>query len=242
MTIDVITTATSGDINNGSAIVSVNRFGSYSKLDAGNDNINTSNLELKYTNRFVKEDGFLPPSQYQWEDMKILPSTFDFVGVGDPTLVAWQPGGSGATFRIWEFAQDDEGFFTVQLSHGYVEGTDLYPHVHWTPKDNGVSESGNTVDWKMDYSIANVNDTYGPSTTVSLKDTCSGENDKHEIIGSSPKINGSGIKISAMLIGRIYRGTDDTWTGSTSTNLPCLLELDIHYQLNSIGSRDERQK
>ena len=178
-----------------------------------------------------------------WDDMRILPSTFDFPGVTDPAITTWTPGGAGGTtFRIWEFQQTDQGFFTCQLPHTYAEGTDLYPHVHWTPKDRGVAESGKTVDWRLDYSIASINQVFPSSVTVVMKDVCSGVDHKHEIDDSVPNISGSGLRVSAMLVGRFYRGTDDDWVGTSAGQLPCLLELDIHYQINSLGSREERTK
>ncbi len=239
---DVIQKVKAGDINNGSAIVGVDKLGGYKKIDADNDGISTTSIENRYTNRFMLDDGFLPASQYQWTDLPILPSTFDFAGNNDPAIVSWQPGGSGVSFRVWEFEQNDQGFFTSQLPHGYVEGTDLYPHVHWTPKEKGVAESGKTVDWRLDYSITSVNGVFASGKTVLMTDICAGINHRHEICAAVPVISGSGLGISSMIVGRLYRGNNDTWAGTTTGNLPCLLELDIHYQINSYGSRTERAK
>jgi hypothetical protein len=239
---DVIQNIKSGFTNNGSAIVGVNAFGDYDKIDT-DEIVNVAGLENKYTNRFGEDDVLLPESQYQWDDMRIIPSTFDFAGANDPSITTWTPGGAGAvSFRIWEFQQNDTGYFSCQIPHGYAEGTDLLPHIHWTPKDRGVAESGKTVDWKLDYSIASINEVFPSSVTLSMKDTCSGENHKHEIDAATPTISGSGLRVSAMLVGRIYRGADDTWAGTSAGQLPCLLELDIHYQINSLGSRTERVK
>jgi hypothetical protein len=173
-----------------------------------------------------------------WTDLRIVPGVFDFSRPTAPQLATWQPGGSGSTFEIYEFDTGDEAYFTIQMPHTYVQGTDLYPHVHWTPRDRGVSESGNTVNWCLDYTICNVNCTYSPSATVSFLAICDGVNDKHQVKGNGP-ISGTGLHISHILVGRIYRGSGDTWATNTPGNLPSLLEIDFHYQLDTTGSQQE---
>jgi len=170
-----------------------------------------------------------------WEDMRILPSQFDRPGVTDPTIQNWQPAGSGTTFKVWCFNQTQAGYFTVQLPHSYKEGSNISAHVHWTPKDRGVAENTKTVAWKMDYSWANIDGTFGASATIDMTDTCTGTNDKHKMTPGAT-IVGTSKTISSMLVCKIYRDAGDTWVGTTA-NGPALLELDFHYEINSIGSK-----
>jgi hypothetical protein len=309
-----------------------------------------------------------------WEDLKIVPGEFDLAGVNDPTLENWQPGGSGTTFKVWKFQEDDEIFFSTQLPHTYKEGTDIKAHVHWTPGDRGNEESGNDVDWKLDYTWANIDNIFQPSDTVQMLDACDGTDDKHQVtasvtlpgtsvigselltdgdaeaagVGAWTVVNGatlskqagartggsgtlvlqilnvgvfggasqviltagktyrvvgwaksdgtaiakiqfSGVEkwagtasgsweqfdfratttggtfalikatagnsvqfddvtvkevedneISSMLVGRFYRdSTDDTWVGVTAAQSPALLEFDMHFEVNTMGSRQE---
>lgn len=179
-----------------------------------------------------------------WDDIRIVPGAFSFAGSSDPTLVSWQPGGSGATFKVYAFQKNNEAFATCQLPHSYKEGTDLYFHLHWTPKDRGDEENGVAVGWKVDYSIANTNGTFGVSATADFSDTCSGTDDKHEKTASI-QVSGSGLTISSMVLLRIYRsdtGADDTWVGTTTAQSPVLLEFDIHFEIDSLGSNNERAK
>jgi len=180
-----------------------------------------------------------------WDDLRIVPGAFDFAGNADPSIVNWQPGGTGTTFKIYKFEKNDEAFFTCQMPHSYKLGTDLKPHIHWTPCERGNEESGNTVGWKFDYSIADIGEAFSSSTTIDLSDTCTGIDDYHEITQSGT-INGSGItSVSAMLICRIYRtdtGADDTWVGATTAQSPGLLEVDIHFEIDTLGSRKELSK
>ena len=180
----------------------------------------------------------------EWDDLRIVPGTFDYAGVADPTLSDWQPGGSGTTFKVYKFQKDDEVFATCQMPHSYKEGSDLQFHIHWTPADRGSEEDGNKVGWKVDYSIANVDGTFSSSNTVDLSDTCSGTDDKHEITDSAT-VDGTGLTISHMIMLRIYRsdtGDDDTWVGTTAAQSPVILEFDIHFEKNTRGSRQELTK
>jgi hypothetical protein len=177
-----------------------------------------------------------------WDDLRILPTTFDFAGNADPVVVGYQPGGSGTTFRLYEFAVNDEGFFTVQMPHAWKVGTALYPHVHWTPGARGNEEAAKVVGWNLDYSIASINGLFYASRTISLASACTGTDHYHEISGGG-SMPMDGIGLSAMILGRLYRtGTGDTWSSTSSGQLPLLLELDFHYEIDSLGSDDERAK
>jgi hypothetical protein len=171
-----------------------------------------------------------------WEDVRIVPSAFDFAGNSDPVLVNYQAGGSGTTFKLYEFDKLDEAFFLVQIPHGYKVGWDINVHIHWTPGLRGNEENGNSVAWKLDYSWANINGTFPASSTVDLTDTCDGTDHKHQMT-PDVAISGTGKNISSMLLCRIYRDNGDTWSTNTSGNLPLLLEIDFHVPMDSLGSR-----
>jgi len=178
-----------------------------------------------------------------WDDLLISTGLFNFAGVTDPTWRDWQPTGSGTTFKILKFNKNDEVFFSCQLPHTYKEGTDIRPHVHWTPCDQGTAESGSYVGWKLDYSWANINgDPFPVSGTITMTDACTGTDDYHEVGGSeSPYIDGTGKTVSSMLICRLYRedtGADDTWSG-TGADAPAMLQFDFHHEIDTQGSRQE---
>jgi len=178
-----------------------------------------------------------------WDDLRIVPSSFDYAGVADPTLYDYQPTGSGIVFKVYKFDKDDVGYATVQMPHGYKEGSALRPHIHWTPCNRGTTEGTAKVGWKVDYTFANISSNFIAGQTVDLQDACHGVNDKHEIT-NSVSVSGTGLTISHMILLRIYRsdtGTDDTWAG-TGAQAPALLEFDIHYQKDMIGSRQELVK
>jgi hypothetical protein len=176
-----------------------------------------------------------------WDDMRIVPGTFDLPGSADPAYVNYQPGGGGQTYRAYEFAQGDVANFTVQLPHNYKQGTAIKPHVHWTPGTRGNEEIGRTVGWKLAYSMANVNAAFPASSTATMTDSVTGTDHYHEI-SPSATITSTAAQVSAMLMCAIKRSTDDTWAGTSSGQLPLLLEVDFHYQIDTLGSRQELVK
>ncbi len=178
----------------------------------------------------------------QWDDIRVTPGAFSFPGVNDPALADWQPGGSGATFMLYEFAENDEVTIFCQLPHSYKQGTDLKPHLHWTPGDRGTEENGNTVAWKLDYTIISPDGTFVTSANVDLSDTVTGTDDQHELSPSNT-ISGSGLGVSSMLVGRLYRdSTGDTWSTDTVGNRPMILEFDLHFEVDGHGSDTELSK
>ena len=179
-----------------------------------------------------------------WDDIRINAGGFDKPGVSDPAPVIYYPAGGGLGVSLYEFAKDDWVSFTVQMPHSYAAGENVYIHLHWTPGDYGVTESGNLVGWKIDYSWANMGDTFPAMTTVDLSDACDGTDHKHQVT-SDVVLTGTGKEISSMLICNLRRtdtGTDDTWTGLVPGQLPMILEVDIHYPINTVGSRTRTSK
>lgn len=174
-----------------------------------------------------------------WDDLRITPTAFDFVGSTDPSLVDFRPTGAGAISKLYEFAKDDVAYFVVQLPHSYKLGSDISIHAHWTPGARGAAEGTALVGWKLIYTWANIGDAFPVMQTADLSSACTSTDWAH-LMTPSVTISGTGKGISSQLVCQITRtdtGTDDTWASTTTGQLPLLLEVDFHYQLDSIGSR-----
>lgn len=179
-----------------------------------------------------------------WDDVRVTPGSFDRPGTSDPTLVTYTPGGTGTATYLWEFKKNDIASFTVQIPHGYKAEENIYVHVHWNPREYGATESGNTVGWKIDYTWANIDGTFGAMATADLSDACAGVDHAHQM---TPEValTGTGKHISSMLLCNIKRtdtGADDTWAGTASGQLPLLLEIDFHFPMDTVGSRSRGTK
>lgn len=208
----------------------------YAAIIDGTGDITAKSVTITGNNALELEDTV-------YDDLLINSGLFRFAGNSDPVWGDWQPTGSGTTFKVLQFAKNDEVFFSCQLPHTYKEGTDIYAHVHWTPRDRGNEEDGNYVGWKFDYTWCNINDgTFPASSTIDMSDTCSGTDDYHEVSAGLTDMSGTGKMISSMLMGRLYRtdtGTDDTWVGTSNAQLPALLQFDLHHEIDTLGSRME---
>ena len=165
-----------------------------------------------------------------WDDLRV-PVTSTKPGNTLPDFTAWLAAGGLKTWFFDGGGRAEEVHFTVQLPHSWKIGTDLVPHVHWT--DTNI-DTGN-VRWSLEYTWADENGTFGASTTIHKVIAVSGVPWKH-VRTDFAAIDGSGITgISSMLVCRLYRDSshaDDTFTGDAA-----LLEIDFHYEIDTIGSR-----
>jgi len=166
-----------------------------------------------------------------WEDMRAPATAINPPGVeGDPdwdaTNIGW----------LFDAAGIEILYIIFQLPHTYKEGTDLYPHVHWQPTSTDTGD----VLWKIDYKWTNVNATDAGSTTpVEITPAGDGTTLKHQL-SSFAALDGTGKTISSILtikLSRMGNDDDDTYTGDA-----LLKEFDIHYQIDTVGSRTELTK
>jgi hypothetical protein len=171
-----------------------------------------------------------------WDDLKITsplltprPSAPSFIYFKDLS-------------RIPEFAVGNELGFQTQMPHKYKEGSEIHLHIHWTPHTRGVAENGSIINWRIDLSIANINEVFPSGSTYDLTSTCDGVNDKHQYQEASTVISIPTLTISHILIGKIYRAAGDTWITNTAGNRPALMEIDFHYQINTPGSKEAMTK
>lgn len=174
-----------------------------------------------------------------WEDLRVtlVPATKGTNGPPEYNFVTDDGLGSIGVFTYWYVQTSIEDsiqslYFTAQLPHSYLEGSDLYPHVHWFPKDN----TGGTVTWGLEYTWANSGSPFPITSTITATDNAPTVALQH-VITNLGTISGTGKKISSVLMCRIYRGLNDTYENAAG-----LLELDFHYQQQGTGSRTQLTK
>lgn len=177
-----------------------------------------------------------------WDDMRVSVNAVRVTGANQP---GWSLLPNTTSIYTWHFGSSgiDEVWFAVQFPHGWKEGSDIEPHVHWTPNANGTA--GQSVEWSLDYTWVNVSGTIASETTITGYVTIQGDSSlvegKHYItpLGATA-ISGTGKTLSSMLICRLFRNG-----GAGNDNYPntaALLEVDFHYEIDSFGSRDEFTK
>lgn len=173
---------------------------------------------------FVHEAGL-------WEDLR-----FPAVGINPP-------GGDDAPSRnttdgLLAFSKSANNIIAIQaqMPHMWKSGTNIAPHIHIV----GVNAPGETpkTRWQMSYKIMDVGDSLPASYTVSNVDANISALDDgkaiHQII-SFPEIAMTGHQDSCMLVILVQRSAGDT-TNDTYDDVIKLLEFDIHYLQNTMGS------
>ena len=123
----------------------------------------------------------------------------------------------------------------MQLPHGYIEGTFIYPHIHWEPTDAGA---GNVL-WRLAYKWRNNHEVDSGFTTVDTLVTASGVADSLQINGFGA-LGKEGATISSLFectLSRVGGDASDTYDADAR-----LKEFDVHVQLDDIGSASERAK
>jgi len=141
----------------------------------------------------------------------------------------------------FEKADDQAVAFNVQLSHNYKLGTDIEFHIHIVTPVAGSGSGAENVKFDFTYSWADIGDAFPDATTViAIRDVQNDGADDHILMEIADSIDGSGISgVSSMLICSLTR--DVSVANNYDENI-YLIEVDFHYQIDTIGSRTEMTK
>jgi hypothetical protein len=155
----------------------------------------------------------------KWDDLRIASSSVR-LGSSAPNLTASFAG--NANLYTIQFANTGTEivYFDIQMPHAWETGTTVYPHVHFSPITTGTG----TVQFILEYTWANINGTFGGSSTCTMTNVISSNSQwNHLLATNSTGISGSGKGISSMLVCRLYR--DNTVGGNLAANVS-FLEFD----------------
>jgi predicted RecA/RadA family phage recombinase len=126
----------------------------------------------------------------------------------------------------------------AQLPHAWKQGSAIRAHLHWTP----TSTNTGNVYWRLDYQVKNIGETFDFSagwTTANTLDAADGVSGKHQI-HQLAEITMTDKTVSCMIHWKLSRiGGDGTDTYTADARL---LEFDIHYEVDSMGSDEELTK
>jgi len=173
-----------------------------------------------------------------WNDYVTPLTKATFGGAAnDPTLTKIFDDGA-ASGGVWAlvFGDGDEVLVTVQMPHGWKEGSTIYPHIHFitltdvTPTDNFAIE--------FEYTWCNQIEDFAANTTLVTVDdipTLVNSQYLHQLVNiPTAGIDGSGHTISSILMCRIKRvaASTDNYAGGIA-----ILDFDVHYEIDTVGSR-----
>lgn len=207
--------------------------------------ISFAQIEMGSTTDYTKieQDGTLEfhGDATVWNDYVVPFSSVKTKGVKIPSWESFM----GNIYQ-WAFEDKDkisdeqEVGFVIQLPHDW-DGSTIYPHIHWSPEDNN---SGSVV-WAIEYTWVKYDETTPlafPATTV-LTATGSATNNGHKhLIAKFPAISPTSSQntVSSLLVVTFYRNS--TASADTYKSDAFALSFDIHYRINTIGSREEYVK
>lgn len=125
---------------------------------------------------------------------------------------------------------------TMELLHGYLEGSDVWPHVHWSPTTNDTGD----VRWVFEYIVADASNAWefrAPVILTAIQPAnglaASGRPIQHNAEFSAP-IPGAGLTIGSQIRFTIRREPADA--ADTYNADAILWAVGIHYLMNSAGS------
>ena len=182
----------------------------------------------------IEDDGFIEVVGTEvWDDVRVPISGVRLPAAAAPTWTAYK----GSQVLAFDGTSTDTIFVVVQLPHMYKQGTDIDVHVHWVPED---ATAGN-VKWQVTYSWANWSEAFPAETTATVVVAAPEVADVHTKADIIETISGTGKTISSMLLcslSRLGGDVEDTYNAKDAY----LLEVDFHYQKDTLGSRTETVK
>lgn len=178
--------------------------------------------------------------RYRWADYEVPLTGVKLAGSKDPGFDVFAGG-----VRAYAFDPStlEEVFVTAQVPHDYVEGSDVHPHVHWSPKTAGTG----LVGWGLEYTYAARGSVFPSVGTVYTNTpipappggTLAANGHYLSTFGALP---GSALTISWVLLGRLFRDATGAGTADTYAADVFGLSFDIHYLSTGDGSRGEAAK
>lgn len=166
----------------------------------------------------------------RWDDMRVS-LTKASVGSATPSLAVFR-----SPVQAWSFSKSalNEMFFDVQLPHNWVAGTDILPHIHWSP---GASTDTGVVRWELEYTWASLGEAFPAATLLDPVDVAAAGVAYQHQLTKLGTCTGTGKKLSSVLMCRVARvgnATEDTFDA-----VAWGLSVDFHIQVLGSGGVSE---
>lgn len=189
------------------------------------------------TYRIEDADRSVEVGNFEWDDLRFPAQAINPAGAVAPPGVDTTETDFPGTL-LFDAGTPEMVAGVAQMPHGYRIGSPIYPHIHWAKT---TSASGGVV-WHFYYRIVSRTGASGAwvGPVVGVDELPHADTADREAITTFGAIPATGIGLSQMLAWRIYRKADDV--ADTYAADARLLEFDIHYQKDSIGSGGEFMK
>lgn len=179
------------------------------------------------------EVGHLRLTDTSWDDLRFPAQGLNLPGAASDPDVETNTG-----FFLFAAASTETIAGLAQMPHSWKEGTAIVPHIHW---QKTTSAAGNVL-WRFNYEVVNNGDvallTYAGETDTSSSVSGTPDNDtaNESLISSFGEHSMTGKVISSLIFFRIHRiGGDASDTYGADARM---LEFDLHYEIDSLGSNE----
>lgn len=198
--------------------------------DGTNGNIDTDLVAASDLTVDCGTDKTIVLEETVWDDLRTPVSALRLPAANPPTVTSYKSG----QVLAFSSASDNFVYFLMQLPHKYKEGTDILMHIHWTLPTAGSGGGAENVKWDLTYSWANITAAFpvASSGTVTV-DVQNDVVDDH-MIDTVATLTGTSKNLSSMLICSLKR---DTSVANDYADDAYLLEIDAHFEIDTIGSR-----
>lgn len=172
-----------------------------------------------------------------WNDMPPMNMMSARVGgANNPTLNTL-----AGNIQQLTFAVDDYVYANSEVFHDYKEGTDIEMHIHTVT--NGTNVDNRYVRYEVEYWMVDIDGASAALTGTADQEFLIPANtaDRTHLYFdfSEEVIAGASLNIGAYLCIRLKRLTS---VGTAPTNDPFVLAVGAHYQIDTLGSRQEHTK
>lgn len=170
-----------------------------------------------------------------YRDINLSGAALTPVGATAPDLVDFV----NSNLKVFAFDGNntiERLYGSLEMQHDYFEGTDVEVHVHWAPT---TANAGNVV-WKMYISWGQKDELFPVPTLLTAAPVAAGGTAweaKYSELGMLP---GAGKIINSQFVLHLFR--DPTDPADTYPDDAALVQIGIHYRVNSLGSRQMRTK
>lgn len=185
----------------------------------------------------IKVDTDLPT--FGWRD--ILGNVTQLnIGASKPTFATYQD-----SLRQFQFAVNKEEYFEYHIPHDYLQGSDIFLHLHWSHIGAFVTGGTITFEYELSYSKSHNQAAFPASVTGNIVGTASTTQYQQilsevQVSAASPsgsQIDSDNLEPDGLIIARIKVTSNDLTVSEGGTPDPFIHYADIHYQSTNIGTK-----
>lgn len=215
--------------------------------DALNQHLDDLSLVFPCTPNIGIKCGDETTNAFGWKDLvgQIIPRAG---GGAAPAFTAFR----GTKVKEYAFSASDViDNITFHIPHDYVEGSDMYIHIHWGHNGTAISGtlSGNYyVMYSKGYNQAG--EIFNQELTIPFTTTITDINSHpqwgHNILeqvftndgGDSTHLDRNKIQTDGLIVVAFDISSIPSITGSSESNLPYIFMIDLHYQSTEIATKN----